>query len=245
MPTKERLDKLLVDQGFVKSRERAKALIMAGQVFVNDQKTEKAGIKVDVDSCLLIKGKDHPYVSRGGVKLEHALEFFHVPVEGRTAVDIGASTGGFTHCLLLRGAAKVYAVDVGYGQLDWSLRTDPRVVCMEKTNIRYLSPERIPDAVSLVVIDASFISLRKVLEPALALLEGHGDLIALIKPQFEVGPREVGKGGVVKESSLHKRVLQDIIAFAQSLDVAIGGTTESPIKGPKGNTEFFIHLKKP
>ena len=244
MPKKERLDKLLVDQGLVKSRERAKALIMAGTVFVNDQKTDKAGAKVDVDSCLAVKDKDHPYVGRGGIKLEGALDFFQVPVKGSIALDVGASTGGFTHCLLLRGAAKVYAVDVGYGQLDWSLRNDPRVVSIEKTNIRYLPPDRIPDLVTLAVIDVSFISLKKVLEPVLSILSAQAQVLALIKPQFEVGPRDVGKGGVIKDPVLHERVIRDIITFAQNLDLTVAGTTESPIKGPKGNREFFIYLKK-
>jgi 23S rRNA (cytidine1920-2'-O)/16S rRNA (cytidine1409-2'-O)-methyltransferase len=217
---------------------------MAGHVFVNEQKADKAGIKVDPDSCFAIKGKEHPYVSRGGVKLEHALEFFHVPVEGKVAVDIGASTGGFTHCLLLRGAAKVYAVDVGYGQLDWSLRNDPRVICMEKTNIRYLESSRILEPVSLAVIDASFISLKKIFEPVLALLTGQGEALALIKPQFEVAAHEVGKGGIVKDPVLHARVVQEMVSFAQGLGVGVAGTVESPIKGPKGNKEFFIYVKK-
>jgi len=241
---KERLDKLLVDQGLLKSRERAKALIMAGQVYVDNQKCDKAGIKVAVDSHLVVKEKDHPFVSRGGVKLDHALSFFNVSVNDRIAVDVGASTGGFTHCLLLRGAQKVYALDVGYGQLDWSLRNDPRVVCMEKTNIRSVLPEHIPDPVSLAVIDASFISLTKILKPALALLQPEGEVLALIKPQFEVGPQEVGKGGVVRDSALHDRVIQEIAAFAESLGLTIKGVTTSPIKGPKGNVEFFIYAKK-
>ena len=194
--------------------------------------------------ALPVKEKDHPYVSRGGVKLEGALEYFQVAVEGTTALDAGASTGGFTHCLLLRGAAKVYAVDVGYGQLDWSLRNDPRVVSIERTNIRYLSPDRIPEPVTLAVVDVSFISLKKVFEPLLSLLAEHAEILALIKPQFEVGPREVGKGGVVKDSALHERVMQEIITFAQSLGLTVVGTTESSITGPKGNKEFFIYLKK-
>lgn len=218
---------------------------MAGVVFVNDQKTDKAGIKIDIDSCLVVKEKDHPYVSRGGVKLEGALDYFQVPVDGTIALDAGASTGGFTHCLLLRGAAKVYAVDVGYGQLDYSLRNDRRVVNLEKTNARHITRAQVPEPITLAVIDVSFISLRKVLEPILSVLDERAEILALIKPQFEVGPREVGKGGVVKDSALHERVVQEIVTFAQSIGLTVVGTTESSIKGPKGNKEFFIYLKKP
>ena len=242
---KERLDKLLVDRNLVQSRERAKALILAGKVFVAGYKTEKAGTLVDSDAPIVLKEKDFPYVSRGGVKLESALDSFQLDVKNRIALDVGASTGGFTHCLLLRGAQKVYAVDVGYGQLDWTLRNDPRVVCMEKTNIRQLTKDRIGDPISLAVTDTSFISLKKVLIPLLGLIEKDGEVVALIKPQFEVSPGEVGKGGVVRDPHLHTKVVEDIVSFANSLRVEIRGTIESPLKGPKGNREFFIYLKKP
>lgn len=241
---KERVDKLLVDRGLVKSRERAKALIMAGNVLVDGQRAEKAGTRIDVDSQLTLKEKDHPFVSRGGMKLEFALDYFKVSVQGRIAMDVGASTGGFTHCLLLQGAKKVYAVDVGYGQLDWSLRNDPRVVCMEKTNIRWLLGGQIPDPISLAVSDTSFISLKKVLVPLLPLVEKRGEILALIKPQFEVTPREVGKGGVIRDRKLHARVVEDIVMFAKGLGITVLGTVESPLEGPKGNKEFFIYLRK-
>jgi 23S rRNA (cytidine1920-2'-O)/16S rRNA (cytidine1409-2'-O)-methyltransferase len=243
--SKERIDKLLVNRNMVQSRERAQALIIAGKVFVDGHKTEKAGTLVDPDAQLVLKEKDFPYVSRGGVKLEHALDSFHVEVTNRIALDVGASTGGFTHCLLLRGAQKVYAVDVGYGQLDWTLRNDPRVVSMEKTNIRHLTPDRIPAPITLAVADVSFISLTKVLVSLLALIEKEADVIALIKPQFELSQHEVGKGGVVRDQYLHIKVVENMVAFAHSLGVDVRGTIESPIKGPKGNREFFIHLKKP
>lgn len=241
---KERIDKLLVDQGLVQSRERAKAMIMAGKVLADGQRVDKAGTLVARESHLELKEKDHPYVSRGGLKLEHALEHFKVRVPDRISLDVGASTGGFTHCLLLRGARKVYAVDVGYGQLDWSLRNDPRVVCLEKTNIRYLCPDRITDPISLAVSDASFISLKTILAPMAALVEPRGELLSLIKPQFEVGPALVGKGGVVRDPKLHAAVIEDISASAQDLGLEVRGTVESPIPGPKGNKEFFIYLKK-
>jgi 23S rRNA (cytidine1920-2'-O)/16S rRNA (cytidine1409-2'-O)-methyltransferase len=241
---KERIDKLLVDQGVVQSRERAKALIMAGKVFADGQRVEKAGTPVALRAHLELKEKDHPYVSRGGVKLEHALEHFKVRVADRIALDVGASTGGFTHCLLLRGARKVYAIDVGYGQLDWSLRNDPRVVCLEKTNIRYLSPDCITDPIFLAVCDASFISLKTILAPMAALVEPRGEILSLIKPQFEVGPALVGKGGVVRDPALHAAVIEDITASAWDMGLEVRGTVESPLPGPKGNKEFFIYVKK-
>jgi 23S rRNA (cytidine1920-2'-O)/16S rRNA (cytidine1409-2'-O)-methyltransferase len=241
---KERIDKLLVDQGLVQSRERAKALIMAGKVFVDSQRVEKAGTQVMRAAHLELKEKDHPYVSRGGVKIEHALDYFQIRVADRIALDVGASTGGFTHCLLLRGARKVYAIDVGYGQLDWSLRNDPRVVCLEKTNIRYLPPDRIADPISLAVSDASFISLKTILAPMAALLEPRGEMLSLIKPQFEVGPALVGKGGVVRDPKLHATVIEDISASAREMGLEVKGTVESPLPGPKGNKEFFIYVKK-
>ena len=241
---KERIDKVLVDRGLVKSRERAKALIMAGNVLVDGQKIDKAGTRINPDSSIILKEKDHPFVSRGGVKLSFALDYFKVSVSGRTVLDVGASTGGFIHCVLMRGARKVYAVDVGYGQLDWLLRNDERVVCMEKTNIRYLSPAQIQDFISLAVSDTSFISLKKVLGPIISIVQESGEIIALIKPQFEVKPNEVGKGGVVKNERLHIRVIDEIVEYAKGLGVEVRGTVESPLKGPKGNKEFFIYLKK-
>jgi len=243
-PKKERIDKLLVERGLVKSRERAKALIMAGTVLVDGQRADKAGSQVDLDARITLKEKDHPFVSRGGVKLAFALDHFKVLVEGRIVMDVGASTGGFTHCLLLRGARRVYAIDVGYGQLDWSLRNDKRVVCMEKTNIRHLSGDKIHDPISLAVSDTSFISLKKVLVPLFRLIQEEGEVLALIKPQFEVRPQDVGKGGVVRNTELHNHVVQEIVIFAEGQGANVLGTVESPLEGPKGNKEFFIYLRK-
>ena len=241
---KERLDKLLVQQGLVASRERARALILAGKVVVNDHLVDKAGAQVDIDAQLRLKGEDIPYVSRGGLKLAKGLEAFSVDVTGRIAVDVGASTGGFTDCLLQQGAAKVFAVDVGYGQLAWKLREDSRVVNLERCNIRHLTREALGGTPSLAVIDASFISLTKVLPSTLALLQPDADIIALIKPQFEVGKGLVGKGGVVKDAELHLRVVEDIRRLATELGCKVLGVVESPILGPKGNREFLIHLRK-
>ncbi len=241
---KERLDKLLVERGLVSSRERARALILAGKVVVDDHRIDKAGIKVDVEAQLRIKGEELPFVSRGGLKLAKALQQFPVSVAGCIAIDVGASTGGFTDCLLQHGAAKIYAVDVGYGQLAWKLREDSRVVNMERCNIRSLSPEQLPQMPSLAVIDASFISLAKVLPSTLPLLSADAEIIALIKPQFEVGRGQVGKGGVVKDPQMHQKVIEDIKELAEQLDCAVLGVEESPILGPKGNREFLIYLRK-
>ena len=240
---KERLDKLLVDRGFIPSRERARSMILAGQVLVNDTVVDKAGTKVPVEAEIRLRGEDIPYVSRGGLKLEKALEVFPVTVQNRTAIDVGASTGGFTDCLLQHGAEKVYAVDVGYGQLAWSLRTDQRVINLERTNIRNLARSRLSEAPDLAVIDASFISLEKVLPPTLALLSRPAEIIALIKPQFEVGRGEVGKGGVVRDSEQHELVQQRIQAFAEEIGCSVVGLVESPVTGPKGNREFLIALR--
>lgn len=242
---RERLDKLLVDRGLVKSRERARSLIMAGQVVVNDHLADKAGAQVPLDAVIRLKGVDIPFVSRGGLKLARALDEFGLEVTDLVAIDVGASTGGFTDCLLQRGARKVYAVDVGYGQLAWKLRQDPRVVNLEKTNIRYLEPDALPEVPDLAVIDASFISLDKVLPPTLRLICAGATIVALIKPQFEVGKGEVGKGGVVRDEGKHREVVDSIVALAESLGLHVGGITESPILGPKGNREFLIHLIKP
>ncbi|WP_020676068.1 TlyA family RNA methyltransferase [Geopsychrobacter electrodiphilus] len=241
---KERLDKLLVDQGLVQSRERARALILAGQVIVDDHRVDKAGSRFSLDAELRLKGTDIPYVSRGGLKLQKGLDSFPVDPQDCIVLDVGASTGGFTDCLLQRGAAKVYAVDVGYGQLAWKLREDPRVINLERCNIRDITPEHLDQTPSVAVIDASFISLTKVLPPTLSLLTESGWVIALIKPQFEVGRGQVGKGGVVRDEKLHLQVVDDIRALAVELHCEVIGIEESPILGPKGNREFLICLQK-
>jgi 23S rRNA (cytidine1920-2'-O)/16S rRNA (cytidine1409-2'-O)-methyltransferase len=242
---KERLDKILVDRKMADSRERARALVMAGQVVVNDHAVVKAGQMVSIDAEIRLKGEALPYVSRGGLKLEKALEMFAIDVTNLTALDAGASTGGFTDCLLQRGARKVFAVDVGYGQLAWKLRGDQRVVNMEKTNIRYLEPGRLDEVPDIAVIDVSFISLDKVLAPVSRLIRDGGRIVALIKPQFEVGRGEVGKGGVVRDREKHQRVVDTVHSLAESLGLMVQGVVESPILGPKGNREFLISLVKP
>jgi len=241
---KERLDKLLISRGLAASRERARALILAGRVLVADQVVDKAGTLVSDDASLRLRGEDIPYVSRGGVKLAGGLEAFPIKVSGVVAIDVGASTGGFTDCLLQRGARRVYAVDVGYGQLDWRLREDDRVVNMERTNIRHLTPEMLPERPTLAVIDASFISLEKVLPPTLALLAPTADVVALIKPQFEVGKGAVGKGGVVRDADQHTAVIEKIRVFCEELGCSVLGVSESPLLGPKGNREFLIALHR-
>ena len=240
---KERLDKILVEKGLVASRERARALILAGAVLVNDVVIDKAGTKVADSADFRLRGEDIPYVSRGGLKLAKALQSFPLTVDGRIAIDVGASTGGFTDCLLQHGAKKIYAVDVGYGQLAWSLRSDSRVVNLERTNIRHLNPEKLAELPDLAVIDASFISLEKVLPPTLDLLARPAEIIALIKPQFEVGKGEVGKGGVVRDEAQHEKVKHRIQEFATELGCVVIGIDESPITGPKGNREFLIFLR--
>jgi 23S rRNA (cytidine1920-2'-O)/16S rRNA (cytidine1409-2'-O)-methyltransferase len=240
----ERLDKLLVNEGFVQSRERARTIILAGMVMVGDQVVDKAGTLVERDSRIRVMGKDHPYVSRGGLKLEEALRGFQVDPRGKVAMDIGASTGGFTDCLLQKGAEKVYAVDVGYGQLAWRLRQDPRVVNLERKNIRYLKPHEIGDKVDLVVVDTSFISVEKFLPNVLPMVREEGEIVALLKPQFEVGKGEVGKGGVVRDKRKHRQVLDRLSRFSESIGLKVRGTMESPLLGPKGNKEFFIYLQK-
>ncbi|PWR20585.1 TlyA family RNA methyltransferase [Zavarzinia compransoris] len=239
--TKVRLDQLLVDRGLAESRTRAQAVIMAGQVFSGTRRLDKAGDKVADDIEIEVKGQPHPWVSRGGLKLEKGLAEFAVDAAGLVAVDVGASTGGFTDVLLSRGAARVYAVDVGHGQLAWKLRNDPRVVVMERTNARHLDAALIPEAVDLVVCDASFIGLEIVLPAALALTRPGARLVALIKPQFEVGKGRVGKGGVVREPELHQEVCERISAWVAGLPGwRVLGLAESPIKGPEGNVEFLI-----
>lgn len=240
---KVRADKLLTDRGLVASRERAKALIMAGQVIIGEHKVEKAGQLVDDARDIRIKN-DLPFVSRGGLKLEKALEEFTIDVKGLTVMDVGASTGGFTDCLLQRGAARVFAIDVGYGQLAWKLQQDERVLSFEKTNIRYLEAEALPSAPDMAVIDASFISLDKVLPNTLKLVKSFGTVVALIKPQFEVGRGEVGRGGVVRDPEKHAAVIESVRNLAENLNLETIAVTESPITGPKGNREFLVYLKK-
>ncbi len=243
---KTRLDKLLVARGLAETRQKAQAIIGSGQVLVAGQVMDKAGSQVDESLEIIIKGKTCPFVSRGGLKLAKGLDFFHLDPSGLICADIGASTGGFTDCLLQNGATLVYAVDVGYGQLDWKLRQDPRVVVLERTNARYLSQEEIPQALDLAVIDAAFISIR-LLIPALLPLFGAKpiSILSLIKPQFEVGKGKVGKGGVVSDPALHNEVVDSIKEFIASLGLSHRGVTESPILGPKGNKEFLIHIVGP
>jgi len=241
---KERIDKLLVSLNLVQSRERASALILAGRVLVDDRVVDKAGARVDPQASVRLKGEDIPFVSRGGLKLAGALGLFGVRPAGRIALDVGASTGGFTDCLLQRGASRVFAVDVGYGQLAWKLREDPRVINLERTNIRDLRPGDLPESPSLAVIDASFISLEKVLPSTLALLSPDAELVVLVKPQFEVGRGEVGKGGIVRDEEKHRQVLQRIEESARSLGCEVLGCCDSPILGAKGNREFLLHLRK-
>ncbi len=234
---------LLLEKGLSKSREEARGLILAGQVFVEGQRIDKAGYQIPEEATITIQGKISPYVSRGGIKLEEALRVFAIPVVGKIALDVGASTGGFTDCLLQHGAIRVYALDVGYGQLAWSLRHDPRVVVMEKVNARYLTPEMLPEKVDLVTIDVSFISLTLILPAIQRLLNPKGEVIALIKPQFEVGKGAVGKGGVVREEAERQAVVNRLTLFAQERGFHIGGVIPSPIRGPKGNQEFLLYLR--
>jgi 23S rRNA (cytidine1920-2'-O)/16S rRNA (cytidine1409-2'-O)-methyltransferase len=241
---KERIDKLLVEKGIIQSRERARAFIMAGKVMVKGQTIDKPGTKVEIGDPLQVKGSDQPYVSRGGIKLEGALNTFGIDATGMVVMDVGASTGGFTDCILQRGARRVYAVDVGYGKLAWKLRKDPRVINLERRNIRYLKKEEVPEELDLILIDASFISIEKVLSHLLDFMKKGSILVSLIKPQFEVGKGEVGKGGVVKDPLLHQRVIDRISEFSRRLGLSVLGLTESPLLGPKGNKEFFIYLRK-
>ncbi|MDP9163917.1 MAG: TlyA family RNA methyltransferase [Pseudomonadota bacterium] len=241
---KSRADQLLVAQGLAESRTRAQALILSGNVFVGDRRVAKAGDLLAEDAVLTVKGRDHPWVSRGGIKLAHGLEQFGFDVTGATAIDVGSSTGGFTDVLLTNGAAKVFAVDVGTNQLAWKLRQDPRVVVMEQTNARLLSREMISDVIDMVVCDASFIGLAKVLGPALALARPGAKLVALVKPQFEAGRGEVGKGGVVRDPAIHARVCDEATAWVSAQGWAIAGLTQSPITGPEGNVEFLLGATK-
>lgn len=240
---KKRLDVLLTERGFTDSRTKAQAIIMSGLVYVNDQKADKPGVSYEESVEIQVRGENCPYVSRGGLKLEKALRDFGVKPEGYVCSDSGASTGGFTDCLLQQGAKKVFAIDVGYGQLDWKIRSDPRVVVMERTNIRYVTPDQLGEPLDLSVVDVSFISLKIVLPAIQQLLKpGQGQVLCLIKPQFEAGKDKVGKKGVVREKSTHKEVLDEFVALADQLNFHILGLTFSPVKGPEGNIEFLGHL---
>ena len=242
---KERLDVILVEQGYASSREKAKAIIMSGNVYVNGQKEDKAGTMFDLTKCKLeVRGNTQKYVSRGGLKLEKAMQTWNFPLDGKTCMDVGASTGGFTDCMLQNGARRVYSVDVGHGQLDWKLRNDERVICMEQTNFRYLKPSDIPEKIDFISVDVSFISLTKILIPARNLLEVGGEMVCLIKPQFEAGRDKVGKNGVVRELSTHREVIEKVVDFADLTGFAVKGLEYSPIKGPEGNIEYLVYLKK-
>lgn len=243
MSAKERLDMILVEKGLQESREKAKATIMSGLVFVNGQRVDKPGTTVSVDAEIEVRGAACPYVSRGGLKLEKALARFGIDPMGYVCSDSGASTGGFTDCLLQKGAAKVFAIDVGYGQLAWSIRNDPRVVVMERTNIRYITPEQLGEPLDLSVIDVSFISLKIVLPAISSVLKPDGQVVCLIKPQFEAGKDKVGKKGVVRDPATHLEVLQNFVDVAHELGFAVADVTFSPVKGPEGNIEFLGHLK--
>lgn len=241
---KTRLDILLVENGSFPSREKAKAVIMAGQVYVDNQKADKPGMEIKPGAKIEVRGETLRYVSRGGLKLEKAMAVFPITLAGKTCMDIGASTGGFTDCMLQNGAAKVYAVDVGYGQLAWSLRSDERVVNLERTNIRGVTKQQIPDPVSFVSVDVSFISLKLVLPVAAALLEPDGEAVCLVKPQFEAGREKVGKKGVVRERATHIEVLRNACQYARENGFAVCGIDFSPVKGPEGNIEYLMYLQK-
>ena len=241
---KERLDVLLVKRGLAESREKAKAIIMTGNVFVEEQREDKAGSTFAEDAQIRIKGTPMKYVSRGGYKLEKAMELWHVPLQDKLCMDVGSSTGGFTDCMLQNGAVKVYAIDVGTNQLAWKLRQDERVVSMEKTNIRYVTPEDIADPIDFSSIDVAFISLTKVLIPVWNLLKNGGRVVCLVKPQFEAGREKVGKKGVVRDKKVHEEVVCHIMTYALSMGFEILGLSYSPIKGPEGNIEYLVHLKK-
>ena len=241
---KKRLDVLLVEQGLADSREKAKAIIMSGIVYVDNNKEDKAGTTFDDTAKIEVRGNTLKYVSRGGLKLEKAMDHFGVELAGKVCMDVGASTGGFTDCMLQNGAVKVYSVDVGHGQLAWKLRNDERVVCMEKTNIRYVTPEDIDDKIEFASIDVSFISLTKVLPAVKELLTDSGEIVCLIKPQFEAGREKVGKKGVVRELSTHIEVVEMIVSYARSIGFRTLHLSYSPIKGPEGNIEYLLHISK-
>lgn len=242
--SKERLDVLLVSRGLAESREKAKAIIMSGNVYVDGQKEDKAGTSFNDKVNIEVRGNTLKYVSRGGLKLEKAMANFDVTLEGKICMDVGSSTGGFTDCMLQNGAVRVYAVDVGHGQLAWKLRNDERVVCMEKTNIRYVTPDDIPDKIQFSSIDVSFISLTKVLGPVKELLSDNGQIVCLIKPQFEAGREKVGKHGVVRDKAVHLEVINKVIEYAVSIGFEVLNLEFSPVKGPEGNIEYLLHLQK-
>lgn len=242
--SKERLDVLLVSRGLAESREKAKAIIMSGNVYVDGQKEDKAGTSFNDKVNIEVRGNTLKYVSRGGLKLEKAMANFDVTLEGKICMDVGSSTGGFTDCMLQNGAVRVYAVDVGHGQLAWKLRNDESVVCMEKTNIRYVTPDDIPDKIQFSSIDVSFISLTKVLGPVKELLSDDGQIVCLIKPQFEAGREKVGKHGVVRDKAVHLEVINKVIEYAVSIGFEVLNLEFSPVKGPEGNIEYLLHLQK-
>jgi 23S rRNA (cytidine1920-2'-O)/16S rRNA (cytidine1409-2'-O)-methyltransferase len=242
---RERLDKVLVQRGLAPSRERARSLLMAGVVLVDGRPRAKAGTLVRPEAAIRLTHDPQPYVSRGGLKLERALDFFRIDPRGKVVMDVGASTGGFTDCLLQRGARRVYAVDVGYGQLAWKLQQDPRVVNLQRRNIRSLEWEEVGEEMDLVVVDTSFISLELVIPPILTFLAEGGGLLTLIKPQFEVGKGEVEKGGVVRDTEKHRQVVEKVIGFAEGQRLIPQGVVESPLQGPKGNREFFLYCERP
>lgn len=241
---KQRIDKLLVEKGTVESRERAQAMIMEGNVLVNKRPVTKAGAIIDTEAIIEIKGGGNPYVSRGGLKLKAALDHFNIDLKGIIAMDVGSSTGGFTDCMLKEGAEKVYCIDVGYGQLAWQLRKDPRVVLLERTNIRHLEKEKIPEVIGFATIDASFISLQKVIPRVTEFLQAGGEILALVKPQFEVGKGEVGKGGIVREDNKRMGAVNSVKAFAEETGLMIIGVFQSPVQGQKGNIEYFLYMRR-
>lgn len=244
MAEKKRLDCLLFEQGLAQSREKARAMIMAGNVYVDNQKSDKPGTMLPLTAKIEVRGAALPYVSRGGLKLEKAMEQFSISLENKVCMDIGASTGGFTDCMLQNGAQRVYSVDVGYGQLAWSLRTDPRVVNLERTNARYLTREQVPEEIDFFSVDVSFISLTLILPAVRPLLAEHGQAVCLIKPQFEAGREKVGKKGVVRDKAVHEEVIEKIRSFALENGFSVLGLTFSPVKGPEGNIEYLIYLER-
>jgi 23S rRNA (cytidine1920-2'-O)/16S rRNA (cytidine1409-2'-O)-methyltransferase len=244
-PKRTRIDKLIVDRGLVQSRDRAQRLVMAGQVWIGDRSIDKAGTMVASDANVEIRGSDIPYVSRGGLKLAGAMQHWSLDVAGLVALDVGASTGGFTDCLLQHDARRVFAIDVGYGQLAWKLRQDPRVLAFERSNVRHFDPALLPELADVAVIDVSFISLQLVLPAVLPLLKAPAVLLPLIKPQFEVGKGQVASGGVVRDAELQQATVNRVQGFAENLGLSCAGVYESPILGPKGNREFFLYLKRP
>lgn len=242
---KERLDVILVNNGYAESREKAKVLIMTGNVFVNGQREDKAGTSFNTEDIKIeIKGQTLKYVSRGGLKLEKAVDVFDIKLDGYTCMDIGASTGGFTDCMLQNGAAKVYSIDVGHGQLAWKLRNDERVVCLEKTNFRYITNEQVPEPIDFASVDVSFISLSKILPAAYPLIGDGGRMVCLIKPQFEAGKEKVGKKGVVREPAVHIEVIENALSYARDNKFRILGLDYSPVRGPEGNIEYLMHIEK-